>query len=251
MPSLQVSRTGCGRAVMPGRRCVFLDNKAMQIVDRRAFVGGGCARGGFFQRAPQADRPRFAPETSRIMAPRGAVPPEVAEDDGADYVKAWLCQVQGGSALQTSDCLAPGPSPGPSRPIWRPHLLPMQDGTLARGGLRQQSPSLFVRDSPLPSVSSKSSNHGACSAAGELFEKRRRRKTRRNRYETSPTKTGHAAGEKEPPRSTTKATRATRRVLRSSREVLNNFSSDSISNRRVTVRRRCCPSVTPMLTERR
>lgn len=209
------------------------------------------------------------------MLSLGSGEPKDAEGDDSGYVEAWLGRVRRDSALPTPrGSLDPRASPEVARPIWRPHLLPVQDPTTTSRGLRQRSPSLFVRDSPIPSLPSEpsslryspadapqgaSANRSHDRERGEhivtasvqptddSFRKKPRRKTRRDRCDTKKG-TGNDVVERGLSDAKRKRAKTTKQGLRSSREVVNNFSSDSVSTKRVTVRTRRCSSVTLGLT---
>ncbi|RDA94138.1 hypothetical protein CP533_6547 [Ophiocordyceps camponoti-saundersi (nom. inval.)] len=134
------------------------------------------------------------------------------ESDRHHSVRSWLRHVDA-PGQRLSPAMVDDESP------WRPHHLLSQDVRPTRRAT--QSPSLFVRDSPLPSISS-SEHH---------FGKKSRRKTRPDRYDSAkrspPSNVAEAPSKK-------RKKDGKRRRLRSDREVMDNFASQAIASDRLT-----------------
>ncbi|KAF4594641.1 hypothetical protein GQ602_000254 [Ophiocordyceps camponoti-floridani] len=142
--------------------------------------------------------------------------------DRHQHIRSWLHH------LETPDRLSPHqPAVTDQQSSWQPHHLLATDARPARRVT--QSPSLFVRDSPLPSLSSASrDSEPRC----EDYGRKPRRKTRPDRYDSGKRKTSSAAaGESRPKRRKTK-----KRRLRSEREVMDNFASRAIASNRLTLK---------------
>lgn len=208
-------------------------------------------------------------ERERHVAPR-AGHRSTNPDDEAGRVQAWLSQIPAGSRDESPEHAHPEIDAGPAKHSWRPHCLPLPGISPTRQAAIEvtyrQSPDLFVRDRPLSSISSRRTDEqGAVprrpsfaddvdhhrqqkrsrvpsepsvsptEPGEEAFRKRPRRRTRHDRYETKKHTDGRGETDaKEQPRSERRKGRR-RQVLRSGREVMNNFASDAVSNQRVTV----------------
>ncbi|PHH70175.1 hypothetical protein CDD80_6180 [Ophiocordyceps camponoti-rufipedis] len=144
--------------------------------------------------------------------------------DRHHHIRSWLHH------LETPDRLSPDqPAVAHQPSSWQPHHLLATD---ARPATRDtQSPSLFVRDSPLLSLSSASRpSEPRC----EDYGRKPRRKTRPDRYDTVKRKTPSAAAGESRPKKRKKKTREGR--LRSEREVMDNFASRAIASDRLTLK---------------
>ncbi|PHH85933.1 hypothetical protein CDD83_10979 [Cordyceps sp. RAO-2017] len=224
-------------------------------------------------RAPDAD-----PDASPAGLAREAREPGHSHEDtsrhsrgptrsgaaGTSYVQSWLSRIDTGSASVPAPAQS-DKAPEAAREPWIP------DGPLfpRPRPIRQatQSPSLFVRDSPLPSSSSRPSGHresvlaspkltadallrhdklpdappgppiSASGEGGDDYCKKPRRKTRHDRYDTRKRREPGEPGAKTKSRHSKKRkTDQPKRTLRSEREVMDNFASYAIAAERVTMK---------------
>ncbi|PNY28548.1 Uncharacterized protein TCAP_01523 [Tolypocladium capitatum] len=214
-------------------------------------------------------RPRLD-KRQRNAAPRAGRRPTNPDAD-AGHVQAWLSQIPAGSRGESPEPPHPEIDAGPAKRPWRPHCLPLPGISpmrqAARGATYRQSPDLFVRDRPLSSISSRRSDErgtvsmrpgfaddadcrgqkklsrvpsdpsvSPAEPQEEAFRKQPRRRTRHDRYETKRHTEGRGETDvSEQPRSKRRKGRRNQ-MLRSGREVMNNFASDAVSNQRVTMK---------------
>ncbi|PFH56533.1 hypothetical protein XA68_16355 [Ophiocordyceps unilateralis] len=143
------------------------------------------------------------------------------ESEREHCIRSWL------EHIDTPGRLSPDqPAKVDSQSPWRPHhLLPPEARPMRQD---TQSPNLFVRDSPLLSISSASR---ASESRYNDYGKKPRRKTRPDRYESRKRNAPSAAtGETR----SKKRRKEKERRLRSEREVMDNFASHAIASDRLT-----------------
>lgn len=185
--------------------------------------------------------------------------PKDRSEDG-DYVRSWLEQIRTSSTNDghlTSD--KGGEDTG--SPPWRPYNLPISNKENLIAGVQYErlasrkprdspirSPSLYSpEDRRVISTSPASAHHDgydvepdhqdSCSnSLKNVYEKRPRRKTRPEKYETKRRKVEAETPRKKRP-SKLASKRKQKPTLRSGKEVMHNFVSESIPAERVTV---CC-----------
>ncbi|KAL7950602.1 hypothetical protein V8C42DRAFT_307004 [Trichoderma barbatum] len=191
-----------------------------------------------------------------------------------DFIPSWLQHVQT-SYNDTSPEAVRQASPDPKETSWHPNDIPTVRIQSRYGPGRYQSSDLFIQDSPSPSPlagqtcrhrhheSALNSDHGkdlddrkghyrskthvstpsgASLVERDVFEKRPRRKTRKDRYTAVKSK-DVGARKHQTKRSSTRVSKSGR--LRSSRDIMANFKSSAITNpnERITLK----PSFTPGL----
>ncbi|KJZ72599.1 hypothetical protein HIM_07958 [Hirsutella minnesotensis 3608] len=208
-------------------------------------------------KSPEEDAFRNADETS------WHIPPEPAYSRaGNNHVQSWLSQVHESNHSPELTTLSKSPEAAPMP--WRPNnIVPTKTIPDTR---TVRSPSLFVRDSPLPSLSPYQSDHCGLSepvsiattmskhqnrrqqsspaqptvASGSSkneYRKRPRRKTRPDRYDTVKLeKPRRSKKEGKDSRPKPRKDQGSNRTLRSEREVMENFTSGAIAKDRVTMK---------------
>ncbi|UKZ77649.1 hypothetical protein TrVFT333_005373 [Trichoderma virens FT-333] len=193
----------------------------------------------------------------------------------SDFIPSWLQHVQT-SYNDTSPEVLHKASPGPEETTWHPNGIPTVRIQSSCGAGRYQPSDLFIQDTPSPSPLPAQTNHhrhhhefepssdhdkdvhnrkgyshtrthvstppGVSSVERDVFEKRPRRKTRKDRYNTAKSKDVRS-GKQQAKRSSTRVSKNGK--LRSSREIMANFKSGAIANpnERITLK----PSFTPGL----
>lgn len=197
-----------------------------------------------------------------------ALPEGPAIDAG--YIQSWLSQIHPVSCLDPSSLGYADRVESPSGPGRLPHIgMPMaaHRQSSRREPVRRSSPSLFVRDSPLPSPSRRrhgdknpsfaihapSSPHSGRGREWEQqspdfdyprhqsessstdFRRRPRRKTRQDRYETRGEKLARQAAMVSTPTRPSRRRRHRKSSWRAGREIMKHFASDAVSSNRVTV----------------
>ncbi|UKZ51825.1 hypothetical protein TrVGV298_005589 [Trichoderma virens] len=193
----------------------------------------------------------------------------------SDFIPSWLQHVQT-SYNDTSPEVLHKASPGPEETTWHPNGIPTVRIQSSCGAGRYQPSDLFIQDTPLPSPLPAQTNHHrhyhefepssdhdkdvhnrkgyshtrthvstppeVSSVERDVFEKRPRRKTRKDRYNTAKSKDVRSR-KQQAKRSSTRVSKNGK--LRSSREIMANFKSGAIANpnERITLK----PSFTPGL----
>lgn len=184
------------------------------------------------------------------------------------FIHSWLDQIRASKAEGPGEAGNQPDEGDRDKPPWRPHNLPIcGNGTHRDPGNRRETPRWRGRDSPLlthPAYSTsdrRSRGTTSCTADGNSrhargsdrsdaesdecrhsltsknpYEKRPRRKTRADRYDVKRQRTKH---EKQTRRKSTsrqpKRPKDHRNLLRSGKEVMENFTSAAIPVDRVTV----------------
>ncbi|KAK4079860.1 hypothetical protein Trihar35433_965 [Trichoderma harzianum] len=202
--------------------------------------------------------------------------PSASQSSPTDFIPSWLQHVQtSGMYNDTSREIFRQASPDPEKTFWHPNGIPTVHIQSKYNAGRYQASDVFIQDTPSPpSLTGQTSRHlvhepylnddydkvvhnrkghsppeahvstpsGVSLADHNIFEKQARRKTRKDRYNTIKIKDARR-GKQQAKRTSTRVSKNGR--LRSSREIMANFTSSAIThpNERITLK----PSFTPGL----
>ncbi|KAK5990582.1 hypothetical protein PT974_08851 [Cladobotryum mycophilum] len=194
---------------------------------------------------------------------RPAPPYQIQPSSKSELVHSWLKQVPKPSHNDSlRDNHRHGAPKYDDRPSWHPHGLPLARIKTNHEELDYQSSDLFIKDRPESIPSSNKENHdksatnfrhgndpykrkrrpvsagpdlAASTTEEHLFEKQPRRKAREDRYQTRKERDNEGMVETVKISRSRKKHNSRKRGLQSSRDVMENFSSDAIAKRRITV----------------
>ncbi|KAK4060526.1 uncharacterized protein Triagg1_10703 [Trichoderma aggressivum f. europaeum] len=202
--------------------------------------------------------------------------PSARQSSPTDPIPSWLQHVQAGDVYNDTEReILRQASPGPEETVWHPNGIPTVHIQPNYDARRYQASDVFIQETPSPpslagqtsrplvhepclnddyakvvhdgkehshSKTHVSTPSGASLAEHGIFEKQPRRKTRKDRYNTVKLN-GARTGKQQAKKSAARVSKNGR--LRSSREIMANFTSSAIThpNERITLKPRFTPGL--------